>query len=68
MFVRDVKQCIAKLGASSNRDSSRDEQGQRLCTIDRDVESENSMNERQHEECVKEIPMSIIPISFYANS
>jgi len=68
MYVRDVKRCIAKLGASSNRDSSRDEQGRQMCTVDRDVENEKPTNQRQDEECVKEILTSIIPNNFYASS
>jgi len=68
LYVREVKRCIAKLGASSNRDSSRDEQERRTCTVDRDIESDKPTNQRQDEECVKEISTSIIPNSFYATS
>lgn len=68
MYVRDVKQCVTKLGSSSNRDSSRDEQGSRSCTVDRDVESEKPTNQRQDEECVKEILTSIIPNNFHVIS
>lgn len=57
---------IAKLGTSSNGDMSR-EQGQRMCMVDRDIESDKSTNQRQDEECMNEIPTSIIS-NFYATS
>jgi len=39
-----------------------------MCTVDRDVENEKPTNQRQDEECVKEILTSIIPNNFYASS
>lgn len=68
MYIRKVKWYIAKLGASSNRNSFRDEQERQMCTVDRDIESDKLTNQGQDEECVKEIPMSIIPNSFYVTS
>lgn len=58
VFIQKVKQFVAKLGASTNRDSTWDERRRRT-GVDRDIENEKPTNQKQDKECAKENVMSI---------